>query len=110
MSYYPSLAEDIARAKEILANGRAGDQPSWMSDEEWARLSGGTIYGADLYAAYKLLETFVQKLDLPADHYNALATRLERHARILQEMSGPHPNSDVIDVLEAAQFLRDMAK
>ena len=55
MPYYPTIEEDLARAKEILAKGQsaAGD---------------GAIVGADTYAAYKLLESFVEQVEkLSAD-------------------------------------------
>lgn len=43
MPYYDTIDEDLARAKRILDNG--------------------TIYGADIYAAYKLLESFVAEIE-----------------------------------------------
>lgn len=66
MPYYPTLAEDVARAKEILAKG----QPSTWEKAQFTpevvealrQVGGGTIYGADVYAAYKLLESFVAEL------------------------------------------------
>ena len=57
MSYYPTLAEDVARAKEILAKGRG--VRGWLAGIH----GGGTIYGADTYAAYKLLESFVAEIE-----------------------------------------------
>jgi hypothetical protein len=59
MPYYDTIDEDLARAKEILADGVADAQQfEWM-----AQLSGGTIYGKDIYAAYKLLESFVAEIE-----------------------------------------------
>jgi hypothetical protein len=58
MPYYDTLSEDIARAKEILAKGRTE-----FHVPGWPRVSGGTIYGADTYAAYRLLESFVEALE-----------------------------------------------
>lgn len=66
MSYYPTIEEDLQRAKEILAKGDARreivrDFPN-LNDtdlQNLTRLAGGMINGADTYAAYKLLESFV---------------------------------------------------
>lgn len=60
MTYYPTLAEDIARAKELLERGRAeiADYPPALL-EVLSQHRGGGISGADIYAAYKLLESFV---------------------------------------------------
>jgi hypothetical protein len=60
MSYYPTLDEDLARAKEILAKGKA--QPFMLGDHLQIP-DGGTIYGADTYAAYMLLESFVAEIE-----------------------------------------------
>jgi hypothetical protein len=64
MSYYPTIEEDLQRAKEILAKGRA-EIPKLEGIEGplTIRLSGGTIDGADIYAAYKLLESFVTEIE-----------------------------------------------
>jgi hypothetical protein len=65
MPYYETIEEDLARAKEILAKGRPRPEDvAYMP--EWARslaFEGGTIYGADIYAAYKLLESFVAEIE-----------------------------------------------
>jgi hypothetical protein len=47
MPYYPSIDQDLQRADEILrkSNGEAG-----------------AIYGTDIFAAYKLLESFVEHI------------------------------------------------
>lgn len=65
MPYYDTIEEDLARAKEILAKGRAAAEPDlppalrgWLEAH-----GGGTIYGADTYAAYKLLESFVAEIE-----------------------------------------------
>lgn len=68
MPYYPTLAEDVARAKEILAKG----QPSTWEKAQFTpevvealrQVGGGTIYGGDIYAAYKLLESFVAAIEV----------------------------------------------
>lgn len=63
MSYYPTIEEDLTRAKEILAKGKADADvvDTWPLDVQ--RLASGNIYGADIYAAYKLLESFVQEIE-----------------------------------------------
>lgn len=50
MTYYETLDEDLNRARELLAKGKAPEG------------TGGTIYGADVYAAYRLLESFVDAI------------------------------------------------
>ena len=66
MSYYPTIEEDLARAREILAKGNAihdiADLPEKVQ-EAIQQLAGGTIFGADIYAAYKLLESFVAEIE-----------------------------------------------
>lgn len=63
MSYYPTLAEDLARAKQILAEGAAANELEGLNVPTIISLSGGTIYGKDIYAAYKLLESFVEAIE-----------------------------------------------
>jgi hypothetical protein len=58
MSYYATIEDDLARAKAILAKGRTAEAAS----AGWPN-SAATIYGADLYAAYKLLESFVEEIE-----------------------------------------------
>lgn len=60
MTYYDTIEEDLARAKEILRKGAAAAE---MSPDIHLHLEGGTIYGADTYAAYKLLESFVAEIE-----------------------------------------------
>jgi hypothetical protein len=50
MSYYPTIEEDLRRAKEILAKGKSAT-------------GDGAIFGGDVYAAYKLLESFVDEIE-----------------------------------------------
>jgi hypothetical protein len=62
MPYYDTIEDDLRRAKAILAEGKGEpvqlppgtDGPLWTS---------GTIYGKDIYAAYKLLESFVTEIE-----------------------------------------------
>lgn len=49
MSYYPTIEEDLQRAKAILAKATPGE--------------GAAIYGGDTFAAYKLLESFVEEIE-----------------------------------------------
>lgn len=69
MTYYESIAEDLKRAKEILERGKVGidgEDAVFLSpalQERMKQVTGGTIYGADIYAAYKLLESFVMEIE-----------------------------------------------
>lgn len=69
MSYYRTIDEDLVRAKQILLNGRADPEnlQELIPDPELRAkvrtLMGGTIYGADIFAAYKLLESFVEEIE-----------------------------------------------
>lgn len=70
MSYYDSIEEDLKRAKEILEKGKAKidfatDFPfvTQADRESVVATAGGTIFGADIYAAYKLLESFVEEIE-----------------------------------------------
>lgn len=71
MTYYPTIEEDLARAKEILAEGKSALEqvldgivlPDGVTRAQLLQLQGGTIYGKDTYAAYKLLESFVEFIE-----------------------------------------------
>ena len=67
MTYYPTLAEDIARAKAIIDAGKPRLEQLQADVPDIQRLtlltSGGAILGADLYAAYQLLESFVEVIE-----------------------------------------------
>ena len=70
MSYYPTLEEDLERAREILAKGKVREadlEVGGFQLSETAKTAiiqtSGTIYGADVYAAYKLLESFVEEIE-----------------------------------------------
>ena len=66
MSYYPTIDEDLARAKQILEKGRDADVPlGTLSAALQAAINkhSGAIYGADIYPAYKLLESFVAEIE-----------------------------------------------
>jgi hypothetical protein len=122
VTYYPTIEEDLKRAKEILEKGAATPQPTsdrrskwcedgkdaeshgWCSNRDssethcgcachrlptrnlatitaWlAGVSevGGTIYGGDTYAAYKLLESFVAEIERLQERHTDLAELLNR--------------------------------
>lgn len=87
MTYYPSLTEDIARAKELLAKGavRPENKPDWMTEHEWLRMvgnQGGIIFVADSRAAYALLESFVEVIEVIGVEVCKVALRA--HARANQ--------------------------
>jgi hypothetical protein len=77
VSYYPTLAEDVARAKAILAEGLPRlDEVADLPEELRAlALNQGTIYGKDTYAAYKLLESFVAAIEAVGPKVCELALR-----------------------------------
>lgn len=84
MTYYPTLAEDVARAKEILAQGRAqlDTLETRFTPAVAAALqevAGGTIYGKDVFVAYKLLESFVEAIE--GVGVEVLTTALRARAR-----------------------------
>jgi len=60
MTYYKTIEEDIKRAKEILKRGK--EEPLHLPIHEHIHFSG-TIYGSDIYAAYQLLESFVEYIE-----------------------------------------------
>jgi hypothetical protein len=78
MSYYNTLTEDIQRAREILDRGRVHpeDMPAALRDV--AHVAGGTIFGVDTYAAYKLLESFVEAIEAVGPKVCELAVRAEK--------------------------------
>jgi hypothetical protein len=79
MPYYDTIEEDLQRAKAILEKGR-GEVVGLLSDTGINPIAGGTIYGADTYAAYKLLESFVAEIE-----------QLEREvARLTEAMAAHH--------------------
>lgn len=66
MPYYDTIEEDLNRAKEILAKGKmpAEDVAAFpLVLQPRVLEQSGTIYGADTYAAYKLLESFVAEIE-----------------------------------------------
>lgn len=66
MPYYDTIEEDLARARDILERGKTGYDAIYLSpalQERMRQAIGGTIYGADVFAAYKLLESFVEEIE-----------------------------------------------
>jgi hypothetical protein len=67
VSYYPTIEEDLARAKAILRKGEptVWERANFTTEviEALRKASSGTIYGGDIYAAYKLLESFVCEIE-----------------------------------------------
>jgi hypothetical protein len=85
MPYYETLAEDVARAKQILAEGR------WSADDPFYQIlqrhiTSGTIFGKDIYAAYKLLESFVAAIEAVGPKVCELALR---HQQLTREEPEP---------------------
>ena len=92
MSYYDTLAEDITRAKEILDKGRVTRDivESLPEAARPAARMGGTIFGADVYAAYMLLESFVEAIETVGVKVCEVAVRAEkRHAKQTQQTNHP---------------------
>jgi hypothetical protein len=91
MSYYDTLAEDITRAKQILAEGEGNGCAEYRPDHNGecltcdepadAHLGGAAIYGKDIYAAYKLLESFVEAIEAVDPKVCELAMRHARKAK-----------------------------
>jgi hypothetical protein len=73
MSYYDTMDEDLQRAREILEKGKLPIQdPAFPYGIQNPGLeeTSGTIYGADIYAAYKLIESFVKEIEDYAASFN----------------------------------------
>jgi hypothetical protein len=61
MSYHDTLEEDLNRARAIIEEGKA--EPVGLPMPEHLSF-GGTIYGKDTYAAYRLLQSFVERIEM----------------------------------------------
>src|SRR5215510_12535626 len=80
MTYYPTLDEDLARAKVILAEGTDGDE---------------SIYrGKNIHAAYKLLESFVAEIE---DYRRSFALYHNASMTLMHAYKAAHP--DVPDLV-----------
>lgn len=60
MSYYPTLAQDITRAREIIAS---------------------TLPAADIFAATKILESFIEAIEAVGTDVCEVAVRAQRRRR-----------------------------
>lgn len=72
MTYYDTIEEDLKRTREILKEGRMADEefeqlyagwPDELREHVREFFSGGTIYGKDTYAAYRLLESLANEVE-----------------------------------------------
>jgi hypothetical protein len=82
--YYDTIEEDLKAAKEILAEGSSALDGTLTINGHEIRTSGGTIFGKDIYAAYKLLESFIaeiERLQLPVKFLHEVAVALTVHIR-----------------------------
>ena len=87
MTYYPTLDEDLARAKEILASAHEA-----LTDEDGRLVNDlPMILASDNYAAYKLLESFVQHIEYCHQQVEACHNHIEEletfkeHAKTLNK-------------------------
>lgn len=66
-----TLAEDLKRAKEILAKGTFDTENRFrvaadaMNGVDGALMGASAVHPTDVYAAYKLLKSFVAALEAP---------------------------------------------
>lgn len=88
MTYYRTLAEDVQRAREIIDRGKAEipesiaeQMPDVQREAMRARL-GGAVIGADTFAAWHLLRTFVEVCE--AIDIGVIKTAMRAHARSAQ--------------------------
>lgn len=84
MPYYRTIEEDLERAKQIVAEGKTPFEGAPLVDFVEPHV-GGTIYGKDIYAAYKLLESFVTKIESDKFYYRDLE---EHMRRVVKETKG----------------------
>jgi hypothetical protein len=94
--YYPTIEEDLQRAKEILERGKA--EPPDQHETQHAS-TGGTIYGGDIYAAFKLLESFVAEIE-----------RLQGEVLVLGEWKEAVIDATVVDWIFTKAHERDPRK
>ena len=101
--------------KEILEKGKAEAENEDLPDAVRAWLAspdGGTIYAADIYAAYRLLESFIEEIDTNRHERRRLETRTlylqgraenaEREVERLQES-----HTDLAELLTACNRARE---
>ena len=94
MTYYPTLDEDLARAKEMLAEGTPEEESLARLPATIRRAGGGTIFGKDIYAAYKLLESFVAAIE---DYQRSFALYYKASMALMDAYKRTHP--DVPDLV-----------
>lgn len=89
MPYHRTLREDVDHAREILAKGKAAhDEVAYLSEElRAAALPYGAIYGKDVYAAYQLLQSFVEVIEAVDVKVCEVAMRARQRGREL-DLSG----------------------
>ena len=120
MPYYDTLDEDLARAKLILDKGKPDfahdpalhglmQQLDEAGKDTVRRVVGGTIYGADIYAAYKLLESFVATIE---QLQHELAQAHHANAEWLRDITEETAESERLRVglRRAAKVLDDAAE
>jgi hypothetical protein len=93
MPYYPTIAEDLARAKRILADGKPqeadlADFDGLPPQVKQCLAAGGTIFGADIYAAYKLLESLVAEVERLHPLLAEVREQYDRHQRQYESAGG----------------------
>jgi hypothetical protein len=79
MPYYDTIEEDLIRAKRILDKGKPEIDPQ---SPTYGFATGGTIYGADTFAAYKLLESFVAEIE----RYQRWERRVQRLVGVVKDI------------------------
>ena len=66
MSYEDTIADDLKRAKEILAKGKMTEKDAEAFPDVIRKKvieTSGNICGADIYPAYRLLESLVKEVE-----------------------------------------------
>lgn len=86
MTYYETLAEDLIRAKQILAAGREDYTVSGSEQQKPYVIHGRTILAVDIFAAYQLLESFVQVIERQQDALTALVSMRHEAETLLEKI------------------------
>jgi len=81
MPYYDTIDEDLARAKAILAKGREVRLLNPTDPECSPEIESVGIAGADIDAAYKLLESFVAEIERLRDALLAIEEHMAAEKR-----------------------------
>ena len=97
MSYYPTLREDVERAKEILAKAQptAWEEANFTPEviEALRKANTGHIAGGDIYDAYMLLASFVEVIETVDVKVCELAVRARRRGQALRAAEQDRPSS-----------------